>query len=110
MHRHHCLESPNKSGPVSVSVILPSGVAKLQTMGGDTSGFSDPDREAVTGIFGISGTLDPTDFAYTTVANIRAGLDTWAAIREPENVDGFLRLALINGNGDTVPISVPLVR
>jgi hypothetical protein len=94
-----------------VSIILPSGVAKLRTIGCDTSGFSADDKNAVTGIFGISGTLTPSDYAYTTVANIKAGLVDWKERPPtPGDEEGTLRLALINGVGDTVPMSLPLIR
>jgi hypothetical protein len=59
---------------VVISFILPSGVSKLTRVFPDTDGMSQPDKLAIQGIFGISGTLVASDYAYTTVATLKAAV------------------------------------
>ncbi|CAJ2503659.1 Uu.00g110530.m01.CDS01 [Anthostomella pinea] len=93
---------------VAGSFILPSGVAKLRTIGPDTNGdgWTAQDRQAVTGIFGIAGQLDASDFAYTTVGAIKDSLMDW----DPrKRYDNQLRLSLEKNNGDSVPLTLGLI-
>jgi hypothetical protein len=84
-----------------VTFILPSGVAKLREVHPDTDGWSAPDKQAVSGIRGIKGTLVAADYAYSTVENIKEGLK--------EKSEGRLRLSAVSSTGQIVPISLGLL-
>jgi hypothetical protein len=62
---------------VAVTVILPSGVERLQQVRADGSRLSITDNRATTGIFGIQGTLFPNDYGYTTGAKLREAIAEW---------------------------------
>jgi hypothetical protein len=61
----------------AVTIILPSGVAKLQIIGPDISELDQTTLRAVRGIFGLQGTLLPVDYAYCTGASIKGAIIDW---------------------------------
>ena len=91
-----------------VTFILPSGVAKLHRIAPDTSGdaWTATDRGAVSGIFGIAGTLAAEDFAYTTGQNFKAAI---ADFESRAHHDPELRLSAVGANNDIVPIKMTLI-
>lgn len=101
------LNRPN----TAISIILPSGVAKLGMVGPDPDMITPGNARRTVGIQGINGQLDADDFAYATGAAVELALRQWQAEvgrwRQPLTEIGFL--ATTGMTGETVVIRVPII-
>ncbi|EAQ85324.1 predicted protein [Chaetomium globosum CBS 148.51] len=95
----------------AISIILPSGVAKLQRVGPNPEMISPGNAARTVGIQGINGQLDADDFAYATGAAVEHAIRQWQAEvnrwRSPLTEIGFL--ATTGMTGQTVVIRVPII-
>ncbi|KAI4236643.1 MAG: hypothetical protein L6R40_006085 [Gallowayella cf. fulva] len=91
-----------------VSLILPSGVRKLEIVNAGGGLLSRENERRTVGIHGISGKLEPGDYAYATVGDFRAAFaDMWVR-NEPDQwfidaIDGELncvKISLADVRGD----------
>ncbi|KAL8799261.1 MAG: hypothetical protein Q9182_006028 [Xanthomendoza sp. 2 TL-2023] len=84
-----------------VSLILPSGVRKLEIVNADTGILSRENERKSIGIHGIRGTLEPGDYAYSTVGDFYAALNDMWVKNEPKEwfldaIDGDLNCVKID--------------
>jgi hypothetical protein len=101
------LNRPN----TAISIILPSGVAKLQRVGPNPDMITPGNARRTVGIQGINGQLDADDFAYATGAAVESAIRQWQGeVRkwhQPLTEIGFL--ATTGMTGETVVIRVPII-
>ncbi|KAF7586520.1 hypothetical protein BBP40_008765 [Aspergillus hancockii] len=89
----------------AVTFLLPSGMNKVTLLKVNTSTeFSDKDKEAAGLIYGINGTLEPSDLAYTDMKHLRE--QATSAYRKPEN---RIKIDAEDGNGKKLTISMQRV-
>ncbi|KAH8805233.1 hypothetical protein F5884DRAFT_885346 [Xylogone sp. PMI_703] len=97
----------------AISIILPSGVAKLQRVLPDPNQLSQADNRATSGIFGISGTLDPQDYAYTTGQTLINAIVGWkkqfSDPRTGQVQDGQVQFHAVRADGTGVVITTELL-
>jgi hypothetical protein len=87
---------------VAVTVILPSGVDKLDTVGPDQTGWGKPDKLATQGIFGIKGVLQPSDYAYFSVSAFRSHFVNWGQLIVDRGDPADLTIGAVRGDGTKV--------
>ncbi|KAK4034273.1 hypothetical protein C8A01DRAFT_18908 [Parachaetomium inaequale] len=95
----------------AISIILPTGLEKLQRVSADLSELSAPDRLATTGIAGLNGQMDRLDYVYTTGKYLKESIKDWqddskSLWRQPSTEMGF---TAYNADGDPVIIMVDIV-
>ncbi|KAL8812998.1 MAG: hypothetical protein Q9223_007158 [Gallowayella weberi] len=89
-----------------VTLILPSGVRKLEIVNADGGMLTRENERRTFGIHGIRGTLEPGDYAYSTVGDFYAALNDMWVKNEPK--EWFLDA--VDGNLNCVKIDLGDVR
>jgi gas vesicle protein len=83
----------------AISIILPTGLEKLQRVSPDLSELAVPDRKASTGIAGLSGQMDRLDYVYTTGKYLKESIKDWQ-----DDSQGRWRVKVHNEAGQVVDV------
>jgi hypothetical protein len=90
-----------------ISILLPSGVAKITAVTAPPE-LLGQNNQVVTGIYGINtggGQLEPTDWAYTTGAQLKTAIATWEALERANRESTLFKQATLNlASSDRSPI------
>jgi hypothetical protein len=89
-----------------VSLILPDGVQKLtKVQPHPPKEWSQPDKEAVAGLFGISGDISINDYSYSTVFTINHAIKVFKDGKQKE-----FRFLSVKKNGEYIHVKLALLK